>query len=413
MRFRRGVSINFFLWCFFLFFVCKHTVRATDQIRNTELHVAATLGDSDSISQTAQQLIRSGNDLLKAADRISEKHDCSIDRELVELGAALEKASDALKQIEPMLVETKRVNLLDLFKLKPPAVKIAGENLQRLVSYRAALDSLAAAGRKLTSLDPIGTAEPPVEAEKMLKQAGQSLLDLDERSGIGFHLLNAGEAMETFRLATLHYDKVACANAARLMGQMVGLAGENLDGSTSILAQSEAAKLLGLSLYTMSEHMPTPTLDDLDHALELYVKSLLQFSESLSKRAAIIRSLNPPAEAAGAAVLQQFASSMDEGAVRSTQTASHIDEARRTLMHAVEFRGSAEDLGLTIESAGARLKEFGVFAAVVETGDALQQAGKLMANHQPQLAADVLQKSGLKIVGGEEPLTLEDKLRHP
>jgi hypothetical protein len=66
------------------------------------------------VSQAAYQLIRSGEEVLRAADRMSQQQTCAMDRELVNLGSSVENASQALKILQPTLL---RPELGDLFEL--------------------------------------------------------------------------------------------------------------------------------------------------------------------------------------------------------------------------------------------------------------------------------------------------------
>jgi len=405
MRFRLRVRVSVVLFLFY-FFLAQQPVGARSQTESDKARLLDAL--TPKISQSADQLIRSGEEVLRAADRISEQQTCAMGRELVGLGVALQKLSDALKMLEPGLLKKEAVDLSVLVNPDPtsPSGRAFSENARRTLAYRAALNKVAEAGRNLAQLDPAGTAGPPAEAAHLLRDAGQSLVDLDEISGIGLHVKHTGESMETLRLATVRDDKFTCAHAARLMGHMIGLAGENLAGSaTSTLMQSSAALNLGHSLYKMSQQMPTPSLDEIDLALGLYERSLIHNAVSLSNRATIARAVNPPKEPAGLTdFFRAAASQFEAGASTSRSWAEHIDNARKALAGAKETRTSARSLQAAMQLAGAELREFGAFTSLIETGDALIRAGKLLEDHQSSAAAQVLSEAGFKIVAEEKPL---------
>jgi hypothetical protein len=362
------------------------------------------------IPQSAEQLIAAGADLTHASNRKAHEDSCSINRELVGLGASLQKVSVALNWLEPALLKQEPVSLSDLWNImnRNPAASKAGralvDNVQRLHTYCGALDGIAEAGRKLTLLDPVGSSGPPAETTQLLTQAAQSLGDLDEQSGIWVHLKDLAQSMAMFQDAKLRYHKPGCENSARLMGQMTGLAGQNLAGLASVVQQSGASSMLGLSLYGMSQSMPSPSLAELDNALDLYAKSLLQLAESLSTRAAIARSVNLASEPVSGASFQQIAEEFDKQADALRTTAEHIAQARGVLDGAAAAPIPVDVLGRTLRSGGAMLKESGVFASVVETGDALLRAGKLLGDQQPQSAAKVLEEASSRVLAAEQSL---------
>jgi hypothetical protein len=57
-----------------------------------------------------------------------------------------------------------------------------------------------------------------------------------------------------------------------------------------------------------------------------------------------------------------------------------------------------------MQLAGAELKEFGAFTSLIEAGDALFGAGRLLEDRQPRVAAQVLREAGLKLVAQEKTL---------
>ena len=352
----------------------------------------------EQVSRAAEHLIGSGGELKAAEDRIS-KQGCVLDRELTGLGAGLQEASDALKAFEPSLLSKQQVDLTELFDKSTPAVQAARENLQHSMAYRADLDSLAQAGRRLAALDPIGTSGPPPETGQLLVKSGQGLIDLNEKSGIGLYFRVMGEALETFRIATLKYDKISCASAARSLGQMAGLSGETLNGLAAILQQSLASSQLGLSLFEMSSQVPNPSLNQVRDALELYGRSLFQLAQSLANRADIARALSPPQPA----VVSLF----EDQSTLVRRTATNIDEARKLLTHAMDAGASPMATASAMQLVGAKLQEVGVFATVIETGSALVRAGRLLSDRQSDAAATILRESGLRVVNGEKSLVQE------
>ena len=238
--------------------------------------------EAEEIFRAAEQLIGSSRELTLAADRLSTMKNCSMDGELVSLGAALQKVGEALKWLEPMLLEKERVNIVELTKPGPTTGKALAENWRRSQSYLSAAGKIAEAGGKLTGLDPIGSAGPPAEVGRMIQEAALSLLALNEKSAIGVPIKVAAEAMDRFRegmeqlrLATKGFDKAACANAARQMGKMLALAGETLRGSVSNLWQWASALSLGLALSQVPNEMPTASLERVAFSVDLYAKSLL------------------------------------------------------------------------------------------------------------------------------------------
>src|SRR6516162_9172651 len=68
---------------------------------NGEPNISAAI---QQVSTAAEKLIASSNNLTRAADRMAELPSCTMDRELIGLGSALDSASAALRLIEPMLL---------------------------------------------------------------------------------------------------------------------------------------------------------------------------------------------------------------------------------------------------------------------------------------------------------------------
>jgi hypothetical protein len=355
---------------------------------------------SEKISLSAEQLLRSSTDISRAAK------DCSMDRELIGLGAAFRNASDALKRLEPMLLKQAPVGLGELVNPSPPVAQALVTNFERQQAYRSALDRISEAGQSLLSLDPIGSAGPPAKAGPLIRDAGQSLMELEEQSGIGMHLNVSGGSIEAFRIANLKLDKKACVQAARFMGQTAGLAGASLNFSAGILWQSAATKKLAGTLLEMSQQMHSPPLGQLERVLDLYTKSLMLQAQALRQQSEISLNLDTPEEwSVAEAKYHHAAPVLAENAARYGPIVARIAEARKAL--AGGQATSWKSITVAMCSAGATLSKYGTWYSLISTGEVLIRAGELLDDGQTQTAAQILSEMATKIIAAERPLTLE------
>lgn len=400
MRVRPTVRTS--LICFLLCSAfAPHTLSAQHQTGTEKASLLDTA--TPTISQAAYQLIRTGEEVLRAADQMSQQQTCVMDRELVTLGRSLENASQALRTLQPALLRPGLGDLVEVLNRDSNSSKGSASAAvpRRVAGYRDAVDKIAQAGRTLSLLDPAGAAGPPARASQLLAEAGRTLMDVDEQSGIGLHLKHTGESMQTLRLAISRKDKFTCVYAARLMGNMVGLTGENLAGSASVLVQSRAALSLGSSLSTIAQPLSKLSYDALDLPLDQYQRSFLLQEASLSKRAAICRRVDPPIEPAG--LRDQFraaASQLDSDASQVRGLAAHIGLARNELASASKNRESSHEQVVALRAAGEWLKLTNLKVLII-AGDVLIKAAELLEARKPRLAADVLREAGRKIVEQE------------
>jgi hypothetical protein len=355
------------------------------------------------VSAAADKLIASGDELARAAARMSRLQSCVVDRELVGLGGALNGASGALKLIEPMLLKKKGYSLFNALQGKQGDVDAVQKNMRRVLMYRATLDSVAKAGQGLAALDPAGAAGPSTGDVQLLIRAGQSLLDLDV--DVGLHVRRIGEAMETIRIATARYDKPMCPDAALLMGQMVGLAGESLSVYAGVLHQADALQMIGLALFVMSQGVPNPSVESLKSALNDYQMSLKAEAGSLAESSVIADAVKlPPAAAAAVSAIRDMASRYGQGAASLRSIAARVDEALQAMAGNRESKASAHPLGAVMQSVGKALMQV---PDLLETGDSLVRAGVLLSAGEIQ-AADVLRTAGLKLASGKVPVLQQE-----
>ena len=364
---------------------------------------------AEKASKSAELLIRCGDTLTLAADRISEKQSFSINRELVELGAALQLTSNWLKMLDPLLLKKESVSLWGVWKEDPSAGRAMTNNLKRTNAYQACVVNIGEIGRTLKLLDPLRDDGPSTDVAQSLKVSGQSLLDLDEQSGIGLYFKYAGSVMEWFRYAALRRNNSGCSAETRLLGQMIDLAGESLSGSTSIIWQSAAAKRLALSLFTMSNNLPTPSLNELQRSMDVYAKSTMQLVHSLERRSEILRTMNGPPELE--TVMTNFrnaAPAIAQQAAVPRAEAERVATAAKALRDYNETHQSRGNVGDILESAGTTLKGSNALSSVTETGEALAMSGRLLREKNPRPAADILKKAGLEIGQQERPLLRDE-----
>jgi hypothetical protein len=385
------------------------------------LPVAAQTGSSppdteaaiQQVSKAATEMKASSNDLSRAADllkkalsnEVSPKaapathvQSCTSDRELIGLGAALIQTSGALKPIEPMLLKTTAYNLFDALQGKAGDVGNLQENWRRSRIYGTALDNIALAGQRLTALDPLGSAGPPNDVLQLLTQSGQSLVDLGV--GIGLHIRRIGETMTTLRIATDRHDNAMCPDAVRLTGQMVGLAGEDLSISLSLLHQVDALNMIGLSLCQMSQCLP-----NLPQALSLQI-TLRSYKESLEEEAAAIANIAviadnirlPPAAAAAGPVIREMAVRANEGAASLRSIAAHVADACDALI--ADKTKKPLPSGAALQRGGQALSRV---PELEETGGALIRAGGLMSD-DPSQATGVLRNAAVRLLSKQAPV---------
>jgi hypothetical protein len=255
----------------------------------------------------------------------------------------------------------------------------------------------------LQGLDPLGSAGPPKEAARLLKNAGQSLINLDEKSGIGVYFNNAGTMLQWLAYSSSRYDKVGCADDARLIGWMVYLAGENMSGTASVVWQSASATALGTGLQESARTSPL-SFAGVGQALDLYAKSLLQQAESLSKTADGLRRMDaPPAFADVVENFRRAAPMLDKQAAMIRALRSHVDHVREVLASANGI-GDRSRLREIVHATGTELKDFGQLASLIETGEALVSAGDSLEKNQVENAQRILATAGERVVQEEKML---------
>jgi hypothetical protein len=388
------------------FFSIAGAARAQELSESDRDFLFALLPASQEVLLSPEQLISSSSDISSAAGRMLKENSCSMDKELIGFGAALQNASTALKWLEPMLLKLMPLRPGVLVNPSPAEAQALQVNFQRRQAFRGALDKVAQAGGMLSTLDPIGSAGPPAKAGPLIRDAGQMLMDLNEQSGIGIYLNVSGSSIEAFRLANLRLDKKACMQTARLVGQMAGLTGASLSFSRGILWQSESAKALSVALFEMSQQMPMPSLDQLDGALELYAKGLMQQARALRMQSNIALTLDAPEEFADSAAKFRNAAPIIAGnATRYDPIIARISEARSALVSAPAASGTG--IATAMRSAGTTLNNYGVWYALIATGEALVHAGELMSAGKAPAAAQTLSETAQKVILAEKPLALE------
>jgi hypothetical protein len=362
------------------------------------------------VSNAADEVKASSNDLSRAADRLRKALDsdhssaanpaahiqtCTVDRELISLGAALTHASGALKLIEPMLLHTSSYNLFDALQGKPSDVEAFQGNLRRSRLYGAALDKIANAGKELTTLDPLGSTGPPSDTVQLMTQGGQSLVDL--AVVIGLHIRRIGETMATVRIATDRHDQPMCPDA--VMSQMVGLAGEDLSVSLSGLYQVDALHMIGVALYDMSLSVPNPPVESLRAALNFYKEALEAEALALANVGTIADNIKlPPAAAGAAGSVRELASRAQQTTTILRSIATHVADARDAL--SVDATKKPPPSRVILRHAGQALSQV---PDLKETGGALIRAGDLMSVGQSQ-AAEVLRNAAVRLVSKKAPV---------
>jgi hypothetical protein len=86
---------------------------------------------AEDVSLSAEELMNSSSDVLRAADRLKQKQSCAMDRELIGLGSVLQKAASVLERLKPALLEQHDVRVGDLVKPDPAAKNAIAENWRR------------------------------------------------------------------------------------------------------------------------------------------------------------------------------------------------------------------------------------------------------------------------------------------
>lgn len=334
-----------------------------------------------------------------AAERLQADERGSIEAELEGLGGPLVDVAESLRILEPLLLVRQSIDLREFVEPTPAGGAALKENARLVLGYRACVAQISEAGRMLASREAGG--------EKTLSAAGQTLINLKEQSGIGLYLQFLGDQIDEFRTATLHHDNALRARTTRVMGLLAAAAAESLAGSATVIVELDATLRIGASLIQISSAVKDPPLDFLEDSLARFHDSLLQFSGTLSRRAVILRSINPPKESVDAvAFLEQAAASLDEDAQKVAATAAHLDEARRAIAKGRGDQPSPARLGGAMRSAGRILKEFGVTSGVVLAGETLLSAGELLEAGRTESAAAVLKSAGIEVTGHEKALVL-------
>jgi hypothetical protein len=383
------------------------TAQIDSQTPSTEVAIqqvskAATemKASSHDLSRAADRLAKAiNNDHSPATDPMAHVQSCTVDRELISLGAALTHTSGAVNLIEPMLLQTGAYNLFDALQGKSSDVGALQDNLRRSRLYGAALDNIANAGQKLTALDPLGSAGPSSDVVQLITQGGQSLVDLGV--GIGLHIRRIGETLATLRITTDRHDQPMCPATVRLMSQMVGLAGEDLSSSLSQLHQVDALQIIGLSLCNMSQCLPVPNLppESLETALSIYKESLEEEASALANIAAIADNIKlPPAAAGAAAPVLEMAARAHQATAYLRSVAAHVADARDTLKADQTMKPLPSSAAL--QRAGQALRQV---PDLEETGSALIRAGELMSVDRSQ-AAEVLRNVARRLLRKRAPV---------
>jgi len=357
----------------------------------------APLPGREKIPDAADALITSAGEISRAADQIKASPSCAMNRALIGLGAALQDASDVLKLLEPLVLPKTSPGLGALVKPKPTPAEAAAwqEFFHRRIDFRSALARLARAGQSLAALDPIGSTGPPTEAGPLIKNAGKSLVDLGDETGIGRHLDLAGSAVEAFRIAALAFDKTGCARFARLMGQTAELAGLTLRSADYTVWQSDAAKLVGGSLFDMSQHLPAPSFDSLVNALDLYAQAVVQRAQTERRQSEIASHLDAlPEWPSITAYYRKAAPFVTRAAAQMEAVAPRISEVRTRLSGPV---AGQKNLASLMRTGGAALENATPWFALQAAGKALTRAGDLLANGQTQAASQVLKDAFVEI----------------
>jgi hypothetical protein len=355
--------------------------------------------ESAKISRSANALMTAGRTFALASDRLQTDERGSIDGELKGLGGALGDVAESLRILEPMLLVRQPVGFREIVEPTPAGDAALKENFRLVLGFRAAVAQISAAGKMLAAREAGG--------EQTLIAAGQALIDLKEQSGIGLYLQFLGQQIDEFRAATLRHDYALRARTTRVMGLLAAAAAETLAGSATVIVELDATLRIGASLIQISGAMKNPPLDLLEDSLDSFHDSLLQFSGTLSRRAVILRSIDPPKESVEAvAFLERAAMSLDDGAQKVASTAAHLDEARRAIASGRGDEPSLPRLGGAMRSAGRILKDFGVTSGVVLAGETLLSAGELLEAGRTESAAAVLKSAGIEVMGHEKPLIL-------
>jgi hypothetical protein len=361
---------------------------------------------AEDVSRSAEALINSSSDVLSAADRLKQKQSCTMDRELVGLGSAIQKAAAALQRLEPLLLDKQAVSVGDLAKPTPEASDAMVTNWRRSKGYHDALNDMARAAQMLQTLDPLGSSGPPEESSRLLKNVGQSLVGLEEKSGIGIYFSNAGVMLEWLAYSSARYDKGSCAEDARLLGRMIYLAGESMSSTTSVLWESASATALGTELQGAGLTLPLSFVG-IDRVLDIYAKCLFEQADSLAKTADALRNLDAPTAFGGAFEnLRRAAPMLDEQTTMIRTLKNQVDHARETLggAHGLTDRSRLRKI---VQAAGTELKNSSRFAFLTETGEALISAGDSLEKNQVENAQRTLVAVGQRVIREERPLLEE------
>lgn len=370
----------------------------------------------------AEALVGAGRTLIADAASVLSRNRCNGVVSFTSLGSALQGAARSLQKLEPMLIEKGQVDLVGLFEGDPRATNQVAENLRRVVEYRNQLNKISQAGRELQNvvLDSAGVGSLS-KAGGLLAPAGAALGDLDEDSGIGLHLKHVGEILGELATARTEGSLRICADALKLTGQMVVLAGENLVGTAMRVLQVGARRILGLPLETVGaslERQEAPPWqifhDLLTAATALYRKVLLEQAASLMVRAAVARESRPP-QAPAQSAFQDIAVVLGRQADVVDQAAATVVQGEEALKLAAPAfaSGATQDIGRTLRAVGtsfgqtaAIFRQAGVGSELEATGAALRRAGDYLISGNLSAAGGVLRDIGARLTNvGREIVT--------